>query len=147
MNETTAKKDGFRTVIRLIDAQRKALVEAEARGDIIHAFEAVIKYLHRMPDYQVSRMLGDDSPKPSTLRREAAIKSASTLSLDAIENTLNDDQATRAELEAIAIGRFHVPRGSMRSMGNLELLREKLRTFVQNEQTHATITELARNSR
>ena len=147
MSEIYPKKDAFRTAIRIVDAQRRAMVEADARTEVIQALEAVIKFLNRMPDHQVARLMGDDRAKPTNLRRDEAIKSAASMSLEDVDRMLSDESVTRLELEAVAIGRFHVPRGSMRSLGNLGILREKLRTFVQNERTHTTITELARNVR
>jgi hypothetical protein len=112
----------------------------------MEGLSAIIRHLYRLPDHQIDRLFGVRDTTRSR-DREKQIKEAAEFSIEQIEQKIASDDSTRAELEAIAIGRFHVPKGSMRSMGNLERLREKLATFVQNEKTHATITELARNTR
>jgi hypothetical protein len=123
--------------------QRKALVEAGAAREVVSGLEAIIRHLHRMPEHQILRMLGRAKGRSGQQEQERAIEAASRLSLDDVERKLADEEISRLELEALAIGRFHVPRGSMRSLRNISILREKLETLVQNERMHATIANVA----
>ncbi|MGO9304923.1 MAG: hypothetical protein ACLP3R_14730, partial [Candidatus Korobacteraceae bacterium] len=67
---------------------------------------------------------------------------------DEILKLLNNEETPRSDLEQIAIVRFSVPSGSMRSFSNKRMLVDKLRTLVENERAHETIGEVARgNSR
>jgi hypothetical protein len=65
-------------------------------------------------------------------------------SLDDISRLVNDEATSRKNLEFIAIQRFSVPRGSMRSFSNRRMLVDKLRALIDNERTHEAITEVAR---
>ena len=136
-------RNGLRSAIKIVDAQRRALIEAGAQAEVVSALEAIIRHLHRMPEHQIQRMLGRGKGKTGRQEQERAIEAASTLSLDDVERLLAHEETSRFELEALAIGRFHVPRGSMRSLRNISILREKLETLVQNERMHATIADVA----
>lgn len=140
-------RESFKAAVRLIDGHRRQLQEAGANEELISSLSAIIRHLHRMPSFQIDRLYGVREPGDARQRLERAIQAAEHLSLLDIEQSIEREDIPRLELEAIAIGRFHVPRGSMRSLGNLDRLREKLRTFVQNEKTHAVISEVARNAK
>lgn len=148
MNERNeSHRDAFKAAVRLIDGQRRLLLDVEAREDIVQALSAIVRHLHRLPSNQIDRLYGIGPTDTARARLDSAVKAAESLSLFEIEHIIDREDIARFELEAIAIGRFHVPRGSMRSIGNLDRLREKIRTFVENEKTHVTITEVAKNSR
>lgn len=140
-------RESFKAAVRLIDGHRRLLQEAGAKEDLLSSLSAIIRHLHRLPASQVDRLHGVRAPNDARQRLDHAIQAAESLRLPEIEQSIERDDISRLELEAIAIGRFHVPRGSMRSLGNVERLREKLRNFVQNEKTHAAISEVARNSK
>ena len=65
-------------------------------------------------------------------------------SLDDIERLVSNDATPRKNLEFVAIQRFSVPRGSMRSFSNRRMLVDKLRALIDNERTHEAIREVAR---
>ena len=69
------------------------------------------------------------------------------LSLEQIERLVADEKTSRKTLEAIAIERFQVPRGTMRSFASIGMLKEKLTTLVQNERAHRTISSMAQHPR
>jgi hypothetical protein len=140
-------RNGFRAAIKILDMQKRALVEAGAAIEVVSGLEAIIRHLNRMPEHQVLRLLGRAKGKTGQQEQERAIEAASALSLDDVERRLADEETSRLELEALAIGRFHVPRGSMRSLRNISILRQKLETLVQNERMHATIADIAGASR
>ena len=66
------------------------------------------------------------------------------MSLGDLEELVNNEGTSRADLEFVAAERFSVPRGSMRSFSNREMLIAKLRTLIGNERTHQTIGAVAR---
>jgi hypothetical protein len=138
---------GFRAAVKILDGQRRMLTDAGADADIIKGFEAIVRHLHRMPEHQITRLLGREKEGGSHLAREKAIRDAQTLSLEEVDSRLYSENVSRSELEAIAIGRFHVPRGSMRSLRNMDLLRQKIQTLVENERMHATIADVAKTAR
>ena len=76
MNETMPKRDAFRIAVRLVDNERKSLAEAGGDEEVLQALESIVKFLYRMPDHQIARLMGDRQAKPLALRRDAAIKSA-----------------------------------------------------------------------
>jgi hypothetical protein len=65
-------------------------------------------------------------------------------SLSEIEQLVNRVDLSRKDLEHIAIQRFSVPRGSMRSFSNRQMLLDKLHSLISNERTHETISSVAR---
>jgi hypothetical protein len=138
----------FRAAVRLMDGYRRLLNDANSDPELLNAYTAIVRYLHALPDYQIAKILGDKrAGSEARAKRDAAEAAASSFSLVEIENILNSEETTRVQLEAIAIGRFQVPRGSMRSLGNIDNLREKLSTLVQNERAHAAISDVARDSK
>lgn len=144
MRDDQPHRDSFKLALRFIDQQRKILVDARADSQILDGLTALVRHLYRLPDNQVDRIFGRKDSLHTKELKEVAIQAALEYSLEQVERLIDSPDTPRRELEAVAIGRFHVPRGSMRSMGNSDLLRERLRTFVLNERTHASISELAR---
>lgn len=142
-----SKTSKFRAVVKIIDGQRRLLIEAGADSEVIYSFDALLRYLHRLPESQIDRIMNGGRPSGDDRAKRDKIEAASQLSLSYVEEAVNNSEVTRSDLEAIAIGRFQVPKGSMRSLGNMDNLREKIRTLVQNERAHTTITEVARETK
>jgi Tfp pilus assembly protein PilP len=139
----------YRTVIRVLSVQQRALMEAGASDELLDMYRAVVRYLSQISDDELNRIL---RPQPARYQEKQtrdtiSLSEAEALSLDQIEQLVADDKTSRKTLEAIAIGRFEVPRGSMRSFANIEMLKTKLTTLVQNERTHLTISSIAQHSR
>ncbi|WP_448658656.1 hypothetical protein ACPVPU_14395 [Sphingomonas sp. CJ99] len=145
--KSMTKISQFRVVVKIIDGQRRLLSEAGADAELISSFDAIVRHLHRLPESQVYRIIEGARPSGEDRAKREKIEAASRLSLSHVEAAVDNNELTRSDLEAIAIGRFQVPRGSMRSIGNIENLRDKIRTLVQNERAHATITKVARETK
>lgn len=136
----------FRVALRLMDAQRRVLQDAKADPELLRAFEAILRYLHRLPPAQLERLLGHPRSASKTReQRESEAHQVADIALSDVEKILKRETTTRSELEAIAVGRFSVPRGSLRSIGNAEQLKELIVSFVNNEKTHQSISEVARD--
>lgn len=137
-------RQSYKAAVRLLDGQRRLTEEAGANSELLDALSAIIRHLNKLPPSQIDKIFSVQKAADPERKWQAELR-AVDLSLDEIEHIVEDNDVTRRELEAIAIARFHVPRGSMRSLGNIDRLRDKLRTFVQNEKTHTTITEVAKS--
>ncbi|KAA0573654.1 hypothetical protein [Azospirillum sp. Sh1] len=138
----------FRAVVRMLDLQRKILAEAHADQGLRDTFSMLIQHLNGMSEAQILRVVGGRQYRDAVKFSKAdAISKAATMTLDVIEQVLADEKATRVQLEAIAVGRFQVPSGSLRSLRNIELLRNKIQTLVQNERAHEAISSVARDTK
>lgn len=71
-------------------------------------------------------------------------KEPSLLSIEESRTLVEDDGLGRKALERIAIERFAVPKGSMRSYPTIGALREKLMTLIRNDYAHHTIANVSR---
>lgn len=146
MSEKSPQSAEFKKAVRTISALREQLREAEASTAVIDTLGNIVKHLNRMPPHSIDRLMGKVGGKsPKQERLELQIQRAKSLSIKEVERIIERPEISRIELEAIAIGRFEVPKGSMRSFSNIELLREKLATFVQNEKSHLAISRLAKD--
>lgn len=146
MSEQNPRNDDFKKAVRIISSQREQLRHADAPQSIIDALEKIVSHLNRLPPHAVNRLIGNAGQKsPKQERLEQQIERAKSLSIKEVERIIERSEISRLELEAIAIGRFEVPKGSMRSFTNIDLLREKLQTFVQNEKSHIAISRLAKD--
>jgi hypothetical protein len=134
----------FRNAVRLIDLQRRQLNEASADKALLDALEAIIRHLNRLSETQMLGIVaGREERKDRKLTDIEEARVAAGMTLEEIENVLSSEKAPKARLEAIAVGRFKVPRGSLRSIGNIEKLRDKLATLARNERAHETIHSVA----
>ena len=132
----------FKDAVKLIDGQRRLLTEARSDKQIMEAMDALIRHLYRLPPSTVEKILGISRRTASELS-PADIEAASALSLSDVEDKLNDEKILRKDLEAVAVGRFDFPKGSLRSIGKLENLKELISSFVSNERAHTSIHNLA----
>ena len=146
MSETLFEQ--FKVLLKALDAHRKALEPAGAPIALLDLYASLLKSLHKLSDTQIKTLLSAPVDFTSIkLRKTIIIPDVTAMTLDEIEGFVTNEDTPRKILEAIAIKRFHVPKGSMRSFQNIGLLREKLITRIQNERAHHTIRDVARQSR
>lgn len=137
----------FRAAVKILDAQRRILIDSRAEADLTEAMSAIIRHLHGLSDSAVHKIVSGPRHKESlALRKNKEASAASSLSLDDVEALLSDPTTTRLKLEAIAVGRFEVPKGSLRSLGTVDQLREKIITLANNERAHQTISSVAKDA-
>jgi hypothetical protein len=128
--------------------QRRALQLAGSSSELLSTYSMVLEFLKNLPKSQIMELGGTKELAARKFSKQLiGDHDFELLSLDAIEKIVTDEKSPRGILERIAIARFHVPKGSMRSFQNMEMLREKLLIRIQNERTHQTIGEMARSSR
>ena len=133
-------------LIKVLTSHYHSLVAAKSEETILGQYARLLRSLKSRPTCLLE---GHDSVKgerpsrscsPSAID-EVALRKAS---LDDIEKIVIDDKTPRKDLEFIAIHRFSVPRGSMRSFSSKQMLVDKLCSLIGNERAHKTIGEIAR---
>jgi len=95
-------------------------------------------------DFLVGHFHAESASPPSQGLLTLSDEKLRNASLDDIEKAVSDEATGRKDLECIAIQRFSVPRGSMRRFSNKRMLVDKLRTLINNERAHVTISTVAR---
>jgi hypothetical protein len=143
--ETKIKIKGIGTLLRVLGEQRRVLMVAGCNNVILQQYDAFIRFLRLAPPDELHRIFGDALiSQYSTDGFEQGEAEITDMSASEVERVINDDTTPRKTLERIAIYRFRVPRGSMRSFSNRGMLVEKLTTLLRNEQAHRAIETVAR---
>lgn len=131
-------------LLSVLTAHYNGLVAARSDETVLRQYARLLRLLK-------SKNGSLEELVPSTHHRETHIQSPTLsenelrkCSLDDIDKLVKDEATARKDLEYIAIQRFSVPRGSIRSFSNRQMLVDKLRTLVANERTHETIGAVAR---
>ncbi|HEY0430724.1 MAG TPA: hypothetical protein VGC61_02865 [Pyrinomonadaceae bacterium] len=144
MGNRKHNKNEIRALPKILAAHYHALVEAGSDESILRQYEALLRFLRSKPQLLEGLLHAKhrtDRHKALPSLNEDELRRAS---LDDIDKLVSDEATARKDLEYIAIQRFSVPRGSMRSFSNKQMLVDKLRTLIANERTHETIGVVAR---
>lgn len=134
-------------LVRVLSDQRRVLVSAGCDEKTIDEYSALIRFLKSATADELRRIF----PEPATARKkdvnepELSDGDVAKMSASDVQRFIRDEATSRKFLERIAIFRFRVPRGSMRSFSNREMLVEKLSTLLRNERAHETIETVARS--
>jgi hypothetical protein len=134
-----------RPLLRMLTAHYNSLALAHCDESILRQYSALLRYLRSRPDVFL------DGRTPTKRHDAESIFSPTlfeqglqTASLDDLQILVNDQELPRKLLERVAIERFSVPQGSIRSYSNKQELVEKLRSLIDNERTHQIIGAVAR---
>lgn len=132
-------------LLKVLTAQYKALVAARSDEIVLKQYAALLRFLKSRNDDFLETLahqksFAEPSRRLPTLTDDQLCKA----SLDDLEKLVSDEATARKDLEFIAIERFSVPRGSMRSFSNKQMLVDKLRALISNERAHDTIGAVAR---
>jgi len=134
-------------LVKVLTAHFKALVEAKSDEAVLTQYSALLRFLRSRRSDFLQPAARDAHLHPKTRKSPLGAAGREKLqeaSLDELERLVNDDRTSRGDLESIAILRFSVPSGSMRSFSNRQMLVEKLRSLISSERTHDTIGTVAR---
>src|SRR5437763_1006967 len=139
-NGTLEKKESG-VLLKVLTAHFKALESAGSDETILRQYSALLRFLkssnnNLLESHPRAGRRTHSSQRGPTLSEEELRRA----SLDELESLVSNEATTRKDLEYIAIQRFSVPRGSMRSFSNRQMLVDKLRTLIGNERTHETIS-------
>ena len=133
-------------LVRVLTAHFRSLTSAKCDETLLKQYSALLRFLRsgkgRFLDNLDERGHHSEPTHPTrpTLNEDDLRRS----SLNDIAKLVSDEATPRKELEYIAIKRFSVPRGSMRSFSNKRMLVDKLLTLIGNERAHETIGAVAR---
>jgi hypothetical protein len=142
MSESVRKEKPDRSLLKVLTAHYHSLVSAGGDVSILREYSELLRFLRSGRYNPTARQRTDHEREPRTTQRLDR-QHLENASLDALESLVKDESVSRKELEFIAIERFSVPRGSMRSFSNRDLLVEKLLTLIRTERTHETIRAVA----
>jgi hypothetical protein len=144
-NDAHDKKEGGK-LLTVLTAHYRALVLARSDKTILQQYASLLRFIKSKPsnfppEGSVAKAGRSVRPRPVPTINEAQLRNAS---LDDLHKVVTDAATGRKDLEFIAIHRFSVPRGSMRSFSDKQMLVDKLRTLIGNERAHETIGAVAR---
>jgi hypothetical protein len=133
-------------LVRVLSDQRRVLATAGSNARIVDEYGALIQFLKSATSVELCRIFPNltKTRKKGIEEPEWSEEQLADLSAVEVQRFIADESTSRKSLERIAIYRFRVPRGSMRSFSNRDMLIEKLSTLLRNEQAHTTIETVAR---
>jgi hypothetical protein len=150
LSDSEAEKIGqFKDLLQLLELERRKLATAKVPEGVQFAFGALMKHLNRLSKADILALYETSVGKS---HKQAALKlppaeELSGMSLETIEELISHEDTPRRLLEEIAVVRFHFPRGSLRSLANIKLLRDKIDTRIRNERAHLTISSAAQRAK
>lgn len=119
-----------------------ALIEVSGgKEEVVSAIGELATFLAKAPISEIEKLVSRRQPER---KRVSSREELESLRFEDIEGIVRDPETPRKLLEAIAVLRFGVPIGSMRSFSNISILREKLITLIENERAHTVIEAAAR---
>lgn len=134
-------------LVELLEKQYATLATAERDSELLSAYLRMISFIREIPSTKMAVIHALTAQKKRKRPGKTVDPEFSSLSLDQVEEITLDEDTPRKTLEKIAVLRFNIPKGSLPSFKNINLLREKIVTSIRNERTHGTIDTLARHSR
>lgn len=145
MTDGTSDEKKSGALLKVLTAHYHALVVARSDETVLKQFAALLKFIKSgdarfLQEAALAKRSATVTKALPTLSDEDLRKA----SLDDLQKLIEDESTPRKNLEKIAIQRFSVPRGSMRSFSNKQMLIDKLQTLIGNERTHVTIGVVAR---
>jgi hypothetical protein len=148
MNRAVTKREsegGKSLLLKVLTAHYNSLVSARSDRTLLTHYSALLEYLKSSPNtYLPVRCDVERVQEEVPLLPGLAEPALETMSLDDLQMLVEDEGISRKQLERIAIERFSVPRGSMRSYSNRPRLVDKLRSLIDNERAHQIIGAVAR---
>ena len=142
-----AAPDSFATLQKVLSKHYDSLVAAGSDAALLKSYSSLLKYLKQVNFLEKNRMFVDEQKASAGVSKKTpkfTNDEISNLPIGTIEKLINDQEVSRELLESIAIHRFKVPKGSMRSFSNRRMLVEKLMTLASNEAAHLIIDTVAR---
>jgi hypothetical protein len=143
MTSGAPKNKEHEILIKVLTAHFHALNAAGSDAMILRQYSALLRFLksEKCDFLEVASHTEHHADISRPTLTEEELRRAS---LGDLERIVSDDVTPRKDLEFIAIQRFSVPRGSMRSFSSKRMLVNKLLTLIANERTHETIGAVAR---
>ncbi len=136
----------YSTVLGVFDSTLKYLKNIHhPDSELLKDLEKTIFYLKGVSLTETYEIL-DEHPHKKTskasVNRSPNGFDISNLSIDKIKDIVNDTQTTRLKMVEIATSRFGVSSGSIASLKNKNMLKDKLLNLIENEKTHSVIVDV-----
>ncbi|PYS14677.1 MAG: hypothetical protein DMG15_07320 [Acidobacteria bacterium] len=146
MTEGTADNQDSGALLKVLTAHYHALVSARCDETILRQYSSLLRFLKSKPPHFLDGRGDAKAPRSARSRPIPTINEEELrrASLDDLEKIVTDAKTARRDLEFIAVQRFSVPHGSMRTFANRDMLVDKLRTLIGNERAHEAIGAVAR---
>lgn len=137
----TAESD---LLLKVLTAHFHSLASAKCDDVLLKEYSALLRFLRSKKGRSLEEIFGTADRHRSRGTITLKAEQLRRMTLVDLEKLINDEATSRTDLEFVAMERFSVPRGSMRSFSNRQMLVTKLRTLIANERTHQTIGAVAR---
>jgi hypothetical protein len=144
MTDETPHNKETGILLKVLTAHYHSLVSAGSDETVLKQYSALLRFLKSRGGQFRDAAVQTGHRSEASTSPTITDKQLRTASLEDLEKLIVDPATARRDLEYIAIRRFSVPRGSMRSFSNKQMLVDKLRTLISNERTHETIGAVAR---
>jgi hypothetical protein len=133
-------------LLKVLTTHYRSLVSARADENLLRQYASLLRFLRSKPPRFLDEHRDPKVARPARARPVPTIteEELRKVSLDDLEKIITDTKTPRKDLEFIAIQRFSVPHGSMRSFAKREMLVDKLSTLIGNERAHQAIGAVAR---
>ena len=131
-------------LLKVLATHFHSLASAKCDEVLLKQYSALLRFLRSRKGRSLEELFGAADRHRSRGTATLNTEQLREMTLEKLEKLVNDEATTRANLEFVAAERFSVPRGSMRSFSNRQMLVAKLRTLIANERTHQTIGAVAR---
>lgn len=136
----------YSSVLSVFDSTLKYLKNIHhPDSELLKDLDKVIFHLKGMSITETYEILGEHPGKntsKTSSNRENNRLDISNLSIDEIKAIVNNTQTTRLEMAEIATIRFGVSSGSVASLKNKNMLKDKLINLIENENTHSVIVDV-----
>lgn len=131
--------------IGLLDAYVRLLTATGAESSSVECLRSLVSNLRRMPEAERAALIRRRGGPEFGAKKTAPIlpdDRVAVLSLSEVEAILRADSTTRLQLHRVASLRFGMSKGALAPLPK-EALVEKIRTLVEHEGTHESITRAA----
>jgi hypothetical protein len=145
MTNNIAQSKNKRSLQKVLESNLNTLIAANADKALVDQYLTLLSVVKRYGLEGLEDRLEGKKRRPPHEAQHKLPDNFVTMSLDELLSLVSDEMLPRKGLEQIAIDRFGVPSGSMRSFSNRRMLVDKLRSLIRNEYAHATIGNLARH--
>ncbi|MCO5343406.1 hypothetical protein NG896_12560 [Aeromonas veronii] len=136
----------YTTALSVFDSTLKYLKNIHhPDNELLKDLDKIIFHLKGMSIAETYEILGEHPSKgtsKTSSNRERNRLDISNLSIDEIKDIVNNTQTTRLEMAEIATIRFGVSSGSVASLKNKNMLKDKLLNLIENERTHSVIVDV-----
>lgn len=143
MKKQDRRPSPFKIIARHLQGVKIFNDDAGGHEDVSKAIDRLCRFLAKTPAIEIEKIISHTSTKE---RQFDEFFKVASMSRDELEKLVKSVETPRRVLEEIAIRRFGVPSGSMRSFPKISILQEKILTLIENERAHDVIGAAAKRS-